>query len=130
PFHFALSNRQHIARLLKCKTIFQNICLEKASLNIGWLYYSSCSSFASVFSFSEHFSKNSCVKSSGQTSYLSPYCLFIAATILLPIPIFREEGLTDMCCTTTFNSSAILSPMAPTISSASFHKYRCQLGLL
>src|SRR5699024_11282782 len=104
-FYFMLSNRQQIARLLKCKTIFQNICLEKASLNIGWLYYSSCSSFASVFSFSEHFSKNSCVKSSGQTSYLSPYCLFIAATILLLIPILPNEVLTAVRCTTRFNSS-------------------------
>src|SRR5699024_8647569 len=111
PFHFALSNRQQIARLLKCKTIFQNICLEKASLNIGWLYYSSCSSFASVFSFSEHFSINSCVQSSGQTSYLSPYCLFIVATILLPIPIFRYEGLRDMCFTTTFDYSEVMFAM-------------------
>src|SRR5699024_12350865 len=102
PFHFALSNRQQIARLLKCKTIFQNICLEKASLNIGLLYYSSCSSFASVFSFSEHFSINSCVKSSGQTSYLSSYCLFIVSTILLTVTVFWLDGLTVISSTTTF----------------------------
>src|SRR5699024_12548288 len=99
--------------LLKCKTIFQNICLEKTSLNIGWLYYSSCSSFASVFSFSEHFSQNSCVKSSGQTSYLSPYCLLMASSFLLPIPIFRYQGLTDISCTTICNTYQRLSLMAP-----------------